>query len=215
MRMALNANGTMFFCSNGDHHSPSGFALTELMISAVILLVVSGTVFGVLIDVQHTASYQSEIQSVLSSTQIAMQTVERYIRQAGNDPLNSGLTGITIVSSQAMQIRSDLTGSEGPGDPDKGDPDGDTDDSGENVTIRYNSGTRSLEVVPDGGSAQIIASGISDISFTYYNAAGGTAATGSDVRKIGVSISGTSLLPNPRTRQIFGVQISSDIQVST
>ena len=215
MRTALNANSTRFCGKTGGHNDSSGFALIELMISALILLAVSYAVFGVLIDIQHTASYQSEIQSVLSSTQIAMQTVERYIRQSGNDPLNRGIGGITIISPQEMRIQADLTGSEGPANPDKGDPDGDTDDSGENVTIRFNGGTRSLEIVPAGGSPQIIASGISDITFTYYNAVGGTAAAGSEVRKVGISISGTSLLPNPRTRQLFGVKISSDIQVST
>jgi hypothetical protein len=215
MRTDLSTTQVNLTSNTGGCHSPSGFALTEFLISALILLATSCAIFNMLMEVQRTASYQSEVQSVLSATQIAMQTVERHIRQAGNDPLQSGVAGITIVSSQEMRIQSDLTGSAGPGDPDKGDPDGDIRDSGESVTIRYNSRTRSLEIVPDGGPAQIVASGISYLSFTYYNAGGGTAASGSEVRKIGVSISGTSLLPNPRTRQIFGVQISSDIQVST
>jgi type II secretory pathway pseudopilin PulG len=199
----------------GRQSNQSGFALTEFLISSLILLAVSSAVFSVLIETQHAAGYQAEIQAILDNTQIAMQTIERYVRQAGNDPLNSGTAGITIVSSQEMQIRSDLTGSAGAGDPNKGDPDGDTNDSGESVTIRLNNRTRSLEIVPDGGSAQIVASGISGLSFTYYNATGGIAATGNEVRKIGISISGTSLLPNPRTHQFFGVQLSSDIQVST
>ena len=55
-----------------------------------------------------------------------MQTVEQYIRQAGNDPFCTGVAGIAIVSTEEIQIRSDLTGSAGPGNPDKGDPDGDT-----------------------------------------------------------------------------------------
>jgi type II secretory pathway pseudopilin PulG len=215
MRTDLNTTHAKLTNRTGGCRNPSGFALIELMISALILLAVSCAVFNALIEMQQAAGYQSEIQSVLSGTQIAMQTVERYVRQAGNDPLRSGVAGIIIVSPQEMRIQSDLTGSAGPGNPDKGDPDGDTGDSGENVTIRYNSGTRSLEIVPDGGPAQIVASGISDLTFTYYNAAGGTAATGSEICKIGISISGTSLLPNPRTRQIFGVKLSSDIQVST
>jgi type II secretory pathway pseudopilin PulG len=215
MRTDLSMTPAKLTSKTGRCHNPSGFALTEFLISALILLATSCAVFNTLMEVQRTASYQSEVQSVLSATQIAMQTVARNIRQAGNDPRQSGVAGITIVSSQEMRIQSDLTGSAGPGDPDKGDPDGDINDSGESVTIRYNSRTRSLEIVPGGGPAQIVASGISDLSFAYYNAVGGTAASGSEVRKIGVSISGTSLLPNPRTRQIFGVQISSDIQVTT
>jgi hypothetical protein len=89
------------------------------------------------------------------------------------------------------------------------------DDSNENVTIRYNGATMSLEIIPDGGPAQIVAGYISGLSFRYYDAAGQPAATGKDVRKINVTISGASLLPDPQTRQKFGVQLSSDFQVAT
>ena len=193
----------------------SGFTLTELLISTLILFIASAAVFSVLAEIQHTAGYQAEIQSVLNNTQIAMQTVQRYIRQAGNDPLGRGVVGITIVGPEEMRIQSDLTGSAGPGNPDKGDPDGDTGDSAENVAIRYNSNIRSLEVVPVQGAAQIIAGNISGITFSYYDASGNAAATGAEVRTVGISISGTSLQPNPRTHQVFGVQLNSAIQVSS
>lgn len=192
----------------------SGFALTELLIATLILFIASAAVFSVLAEIQHTAGYQAEIQSVLNSTQVAMQIVQRYIRQAGNDPLGGGVVGITIVGPEEMQIRSDLTGSAGPGHPDKGDPDGDTGDSAENVVIRYNRNTRSLEVVPDQGAAQIIAGNISGVTFSYYDSAGNATATGAEVRTVGISISGAGLQPNPRTHQIFGVQLNSSIQVS-
>ncbi len=191
----------------------SGFSLVELLIALLILCVVSAAIFSVLTDVQQSAGYQSEVQSVLNSTQIAMQTVQRYIRQAGNDPLGRGVAGITIVSPGEVRVQSDLTGSLGAGNPDKGDPDGDVEDSAENVTIRYNDRTRSLEIVPAGASAQIIAGYISGLNFTYYDAAGNPTTSGAEVRKIGVSISGSSLQPDPRTRQVFGVQLESEIQV--
>ena len=116
----------------------SGFTLTEFLIAASILLVLSSAIFSMLTEIQHAGSYQTEVQFVLNNTRIAMQTAERYIRQAGNDPLGSGVSGITIVSAQEIQIRSDLTGSAGPGNPDKGDPDGDIGDSGESIAIRFN-----------------------------------------------------------------------------
>ena len=196
-------------------NNQAGFTLTEFMISAVILFIASAALFSVLAEIQHAAGYQTEVQSVLNNTQIAMQIVQRYIRQAGNDPLGCGVVGITIISSEEMRIRSDLTGSAGPGNPDKGDPDGDTEDSGENVTIRYNNKTRSLEVIPEGGAAQIVAGYISGLNFRYYSADGGAAVTGAEVRKIGISISGASLLPDPKTHQVFGVQLNSEMQIST
>ena len=143
-----------------------------------------------------------------------MQTVERFIRQAGNDPFGVGFAGITIVSAQEIQVRSDLTGSAGPGSPDRGDPDGDIGDSGESVAIRFNSSTRSLEIVTEGGAAQIVAGSISGLSFQYYDAAGNITATGGDVRKVGISVSGTSLQRDPRTGKTFGVQLNSEIAIS-
>lgn len=198
-----------------DRNSQAGFTLAEFLISALILLVVASAVFSLLSEVQRAASYQTEVQAVLNHTRMAMQTIERYIRQAGNDPLGSGLTGITIVGPAEVRIRSDLTGSSGAGNPDKGDPDGDTNDSNEDVTIRYNGNSRSLEIVPDGASAQIIAGYITGLSFQYYDAGGGPAAPGSEVRKITVTVSGASQQPNPQTHQTFGVKLSSDIWIST
>lgn len=199
----------------GRPQDQSGFTLAELLISVLILSIASAAIFSVLAEIQHAAGYQAEVQSVLNNTQIAMQVVQRYVRQAGNDPLGCGVVGITIVGPEEMRVKSDLTGSAGPGYPDKGDPDGDIGDSAENVAIRYNNKTRSLEVVPAGGTAQIIAGNISGLAFSYYNAAGGTAATGAEVRAIGISISGASLQADPRTHQVFGVQLNSEIQVSS
>ncbi|MBN1569358.1 MAG: prepilin-type N-terminal cleavage/methylation domain-containing protein [Acidobacteria bacterium] len=197
----------------GRIRNQTGFTLTELLISVLILSIASAAAFSMLAEIQHTAGYQAEVQSVLNNTQIAMQVAARYIRQAGNDPLDSGVEGITIVSPEELRVRSDLTGSAGPGYPDKGDPDGDIEDSAENVTIRYNNRTRSLEVIPSGGAVQIIAGNISAVTFSYYDDAGGPASTGTEVRSIGISISGSGLQPDPRTHQVFGVQLHSEIRV--
>lgn len=192
----------------------SGFTIAEFLISACILLIVSAAVFGILAEVQRTASYQAEVQSVLNNTRIAMQTIERYIRQAGNDPLGCGLAGIFIAAPAEVGIRSDLTGSLGPSSPDKGDPDGDIADSGENVIIRLNRTNGTLEVV-SGGSAQLVANYISGLSLQYYDAIGNITASGPDVRKISVTISGSSLLPDPQTHRVFAVRLNSVFKIST
>ena len=199
----------------GERDTQAGFTLSEFLVCALILLVVASAVFNTLSEIQRATGYQTEVQSVLYNTRMAMQTIERYIRQAGNDPLHSGLSGIAIISETEMRIQSDLTGAAGPGNPDKGDPDGDINDSGENVTIRYNGISRSIEIVPDGGSAQIITGYIAGLTFQYYDGSGAMATAGSDVRKITVTIAGTSLLRDPKTHQVFGVKLSSDISILT
>lgn len=191
----------------------SGFALIELLISTLILMIVSAAVFGMLSDVQHTAACQAEMQSVINSAQVALQTIERIVRQAGNNPHGVSMAGIRIISSTEVQIQSDLTGSLGPGNSDKGDPDGDVDDSGENVSIRYNPAARTIELAPDGGGAQIIAGNISEFSLQYFDADGNLTGVGKDVRKIRVVIKAAGLQTDPKTHQRFGMEIGSDIQL--
>ena len=63
--------------------------------------------------------------------------------------------------------------------------------------------------MPEGGGAQIVAGFISGLSFQYFDAAGNRTAAGSEVRRIGVTISGASLRPDPRTGKIFGVRVNA------
>lgn len=192
----------------------SGFGFIEFLLSALIFLLITAFVFSLLSEIQRKTSYQAEVQSVLDNTRIAMLTVGRYLRQAGNDPQRKGFAGITLMNSSQIGIASDITGSDSPGNPDKGDPDGDILDSGEDIVIRYNSATRSLEVVPNGGSAQVVAGNISGISFLYFDSEGNPPSTGTAVCRVKVTIHGASLLADPDTHQIFGVQLCSEFQIS-
>jgi type II secretory pathway pseudopilin PulG len=196
-----------------EKNHEAGFTLVELLICTFVLLLVTSAAFGILSEIQRTVSYQTEIQSVLNNTRIAMQAIERYIRQAGNDPCAGGIQGITIVSATEVQIRSDLAGSAA--NPDKGDPDGDSDDSGENVTIRFNGVSHSIEIIPSGGPPQIFAGYISDLIFQYYDESGAITNDNNKVRKISFAISGTSMLPNPQTGQYFGIRLCSEVRIMT
>src|SRR5262245_57663476 len=192
----------------------AGFSIVEFLISTVILLGICASVFTMMGDTQRTSSYQTEVQATLENTRIAMDTVERYIRQAGNDPKTIGFAGVTVTSTTQIRFRSDLTGS-AVGNSDKGDPDGDTNDAGEDVTIQYNASSRSIEVVPNGGSAQPIANYISAFTMECYDSAGAITTTGSNVKKIRVSITGSTTLPDPKTGQTFSLQVASDVQLAT
>jgi prepilin-type N-terminal cleavage/methylation domain-containing protein len=188
----------------------AGFTLAEFLVATLILLVLVSAVFKLLSELQRTAGYQAEVQTVLNNTRIAMQTAERYIRQAGNDPLDIGFSGVTIISATEVQIRLDRTGSKGAG---KGDPDGDVDDPGENITIRYNTRTRSLEIVPRRGPAQIVANYISDFSMKYYSAEGNPTTSGNLVCRVEVTIFASTLHADPITRKPFGVKLTRNIRV--
>jgi Tfp pilus assembly protein PilW len=222
----IRRSRTFVFAAIGKDES--GFSLAEFLISSLILLIIAASVFGMMAETQRASSYQSETQSVLQNTRIAMSILERYIRQAANDPIRipsdpslaetgfaAETQGVTIVSATEIRLRTDITGSGGPSNPDKGDPDDDAADAGEDITIRYNPTSQSIEITPTGGAAQPVANHISAFSMTCYDAAGGVTTNGAEVHKIRVSLTAASAVPNPQTGQSFSQQLISDIQLSS
>jgi Tfp pilus assembly protein PilW len=191
-----------------------GFVLVEFLVAAALTLIISTGIYGVLAEIQRWTSYQREVQDVSFNARSALETVERILRQAGNNPHNISMTGITIGDSTYVHIQSDLTGSLSPGQPDKGDPDGDVDDSGEDVSVRYNAAARTLELVSGAGSAQPFANYISALSFQYYDAADAVTGVGADVRRISVYISAATTLLHPQTHNAFGISLTASVQIS-
>ena len=190
----------------------AGFSLVEMLLSATILLVVSMAVFSALNRIQQAASYQAEVQAVVDNTRNALQSMERCFRQAGNDPFRKGFDAISIISPTEVRIRTDLTGSR---NRNKGDPDGDLNDSGENLLIRYNSGKKRLEMVSGNGPAQILAENISDLSLDFFDAEGNPTVRGGMVRKITINISGKSTYTDPRSGIRFGIQLKTTVRILT
>ena len=158
----------------------SGFSLLEFLVSASILVVLGTVIFSTLNDIQCAAGRQAGTQAVLDNIRIALQVVERCIRQAGNDPHDTGFEAVSIISETEMRIHTDITGSEGPG---KGDPDGDINDSGEDLAIRYNIERKRIEMISRNGPAQIIADNITAFSLRFFDTAGNETFEGRDVQK--------------------------------
>jgi len=209
-----------------------GFTMVEFVISAVILLLISAALFTILAETQRSSSYQTEVQAVMDNTRIAMDTVEGYVRQAGNDPCKAaGFVGIGdggVMTATSVRLRSDLTGSARCATPgctcletdstlrDKGDPDGRTDAAGEDVTISYDSATSTVNITPQGAAAvQPIANYISAFTLQYFDQNGIATAVGANVLKIKITMTGTTTLANPQTKKTFGQTVTSDVQIAT
>jgi Tfp pilus assembly protein PilW len=191
----------------------SGFSLVEFLLASLVLLLVAGYMFSAMAEMERTAGYQSEIQSVTGNTRIAMEIVQRYIRQAGNNPQGIiGLQGLSVVSPNQIVIKADLTGSSLT-DPDQGDPDGDINDLDEDVTLRYNAAQRTIEIVPAGGPARTVAGSITAFAMLYLDQFGALTTDGNAVQRIRVTISGGSRMVNPQTRQPFGITEVCDVQL--
>ena len=192
--------------------SESGFTLTELLISLSFLLVLSASLFALISEIQQTATSQSEAQAVLNNSQLAFLSISRWIRNAGNNPSGIGATAIALISSTEIRILSDITGSSGKNS-DNGDPDGDFNDSGEDLTLRYNPQARSIEAIPGGGPAQIIAENILNLEFRLYDGEGNQVEDGSHAKTIGISIKGSADFPDPKTHKLFGLELSGNFQI--
>ena len=182
-----------------------GFSLVEFLVGAVVLLVLSAGVFTMLTDAQSTSGYQGEVIEVMENTRLTMSVLGRYIAQAGNNPLAASFNPLTITRSTQVTLRADLTGSAGGN---QGDPDGDILDEDEEVTIRFNSGAGSIELVDRNGTVRTLARGISGFSMEYLGADGAATTVETDVRSIRVTVTGLSSAANPRTGKTFGQTVT-------
>jgi hypothetical protein len=192
---------------NQGLHEESGFGLVEFLMSALVVVSISAGLFTILTNMQSNAGYQSEVLGVMENTRVVMSMLERYIVQAGSNPRSASFTPVTITSSTQVQLCADLTGSSGGN---QGDPDGDILDADENVTIRHNQTARSIELVDGNGTVQTLANYISAFSLNYFDKDGNVTAVGADVRKIRVTISGSSTMANPRTKKTYSLTLASD-----
>ncbi len=193
----------------------AGFSLIEFLLASLITLVIASAAFDLLGGVQRSAVWQADTQDTLDNVRGAMDTVVRHARHAANDPLGAGFEGITIVSPTEVRLRSDFTGSEGAADPDKGDADGDTDDAGEDVRIRYNAADRTLEMSSGAGSAQAIAGNISAFELHFVDGEGVETVEAQAVKAMRISITGDGAIPDPYDAQPFRIQIVGYVRLAT
>jgi Tfp pilus assembly protein PilW len=185
----------------------SGFGLVEFLMSTLVVMSLSAGIFTILTDMQSNSGYQAEVLSVMENTRVGMSSLGRIIVQAGSNPRSASFTPVTITSSTQVQICADVTGSSGGS---QGDPDGDILDTDENVTILYNSTAQSIELIDGNGTTQTLANHISAFTLSYFDRDGNVTSVGADVRKIRVTISGSSTVANPRTKNRFGLTLTSD-----
>lgn len=189
-----------------------GFSLAELLVCVLVFSALGAALFALLGELQQKAAFQAETRSVVQDTRLALDTVERFVRQAGNDPLGTGIEGVTLRGSSSVRLRTDIKGDAGG---DKGDPDGDSGDSDEDVLLRFNPAAGTLEMVSGSGPPQIVAGRISDLAFRYYNESGGIAAGGERVCRIGITLRGATLFADPRTGRRHGVELEGEVRVRT
>lgn len=192
----------------------SGFSLVELTISTVVMLGVAGYIFSAMADMHRASVFQGEVQSVMANTRKAAETLERFVTQAGHNPKQIVMDGVVITDATQVRLRADLTGSSG-ADPNRGDPDGDTNDLDEDVIVRYSANDQQLQLVLPNGTVRPVASGITAFSMQYLDRTGAVTNVGSQVSYIRFNLSAATSHVDPQTRRRYALTETFDVRLQS
>jgi prepilin-type N-terminal cleavage/methylation domain-containing protein len=140
----------------------SGMTLVELMVVAGILATVLLILTSILLSssrVQSRTVRRAEVQADCRQT---VSLISSEIRQAGADPRNPPMGVIAIVSADSISIhtRADLNGNGAI----------ETTEPSEDVTYRFNPGTRVITRDPGTGPVALLAN-VTSMSLSYFDAA--------------------------------------------
>lgn len=154
----------------------AGFTLTELMVGLIVLGVM-GMGLVSLFRVQHqTYNQQNEGVLATQNARAALDMMTRDMRNAGFTPYGDAPAGVTTWASDSFGFTADRNG------------DGDVTDSEESVLYYHDADDDLLVRVADGVESPL-ANRITDLTFTYFSDADGTAATSAgDIEQVRVEI---------------------------
>jgi prepilin-type N-terminal cleavage/methylation domain-containing protein len=204
-----------------------GFTLTELLVACALIGLVMAGLFGMLQSGQQTyltGTNQVEAQQAL---RLALLRMTNEIRDAGycptcgtGSPAIAGFEAITAQSAAGFTVQNDwngtwngttgiFTGGTVPHVVVNSDGTTTTTNRGEQVIYAFSSSTGNLTRREIGIDAQpqVIASGISSLTFTYLDVNGATTATPANIRAVVVNVVGQPQ-NQPTTFQAGRVQVA-------
>jgi type IV pilus assembly protein PilW len=157
--------------------SEKGFTIVEILVALAIGAIVMAAAYSMYISQQKSYQINEEVVALQQNLRAAMYFLERDLRMAGYNPTRStsvyfGFTDIALPSPALFRFGTD-TSEDGVLDP------------GETVTYSWENNSLKRDT---GGGAQVIADNISGVSFNWFNRDGGTPANGSEVRRVGVTL---------------------------
>ncbi len=138
-----------------------GFTLVELLVVIAIVGVVMAGVYQVYYAQQKSYLVQEQVAAMQQNLRAAMFYMERDIRMAGCDPNKGSGAAMTTANTGSISFTMDIND-----DSNTGNPDGDVDDTNENISYAL-SGTN----LTRSGGGNIIAENIDAIDFVYLDGA--------------------------------------------
>lgn len=209
-------------CLQDFDHDARGFTLVEMLLSILILAIVSAGVLSTFNNSQLSYQSHQDVAEVISKSRFSMDQLMTYFRQAGNDPqghlASNAIAPIEILGTGHVRINSDLTGAvpdpSDPTDPLKstGDPDGTLDNLYEQVIARYDSAQQRI-YLDIGYGEEILASEISSFDLTFYDSAGNTTTTESDIVRVQVELVADSAAVNLESGKVQTMTLGSSVML--
>ena len=209
-------------CLKDSDHDACGFTLVEMLLSIVILAIVSAGVLSTFNNSQLSYQSHEDVAEVISKSRFSMDQLMTYFRQAGNDPqgylASNTISPIEILGTGHVRINSDLTGAvpdpSDPTDPLKstGDPDGTLDNLYEQVIARYDSAQQRI-YLDIGYGEEILASDISSFDLTFYDSAGNTTTTESDIVRVQAELVADSAGGNLESGKVQTMTLGSSVML--
>ncbi len=195
-----------------------GFTSVEALIAIVVFLVLLGAIMSTFYQSQKLYTSQHDLIEASQVGRVAMNQIQSFLRQAGNDPNNIGLTPITIDNPNQMTIFSDVTGAvpatSGLPMEATGEADGTLTNLYEQVTIRYDPGTEEL-FINVGNGEQSLAENVSVFNCTFYDMQGNVTTDGNQIARVHIELAIESENPDQQTGSVNSVTLVSDVMVRT
>ena len=193
-----------------------GFTSVEALIAIVVLLVLLGATMSTFYQSQKLYTSQHDLMEASQTGRVAMNQILSFLRQAGNDPNNIGLTPITIDNPNQLTIYSDVTGAvpAASGLPMEatGEADGTLNNLYEQVTIRYDPGTEEL-FINVGHGEQLLADNVAVFNCTFYDMQGNVTNDGNEIARVHIELAIKTENPDQQTGSVNSITLVSEVMV--
>lgn len=177
-----------------------GFTLVELLVAMTVGGIVMAGISMAYRSQQKSALVQDQVSAMQQNLRASMQLMEREIRMAGYDPIESAGAGMQTANATSIRFTLDIhDGADNDSDgivdefDEAGNGDGDTNDINEDVTY--------LRLDPDGDGAfdlfrreatvagdQPIAENIDALDFVYLDEDGNFTTTLTEMRSVQITV---------------------------
>jgi prepilin-type N-terminal cleavage/methylation domain-containing protein len=138
-----------------------GFTMVELLVAMAVALLAIGAIYSTFLNQYRSYRIQEETAEMQQNLRSALLYMEREIRMAGCDPVNTADAGIIRAERTLIRFTEDVRGNSS-----DSDPDGDADDPNEDIT--YSLKGKNL-VKNTGGGNHVVAQNIDAIDFVYLD----------------------------------------------